>query len=83
MCADKVDADVIEKKVIEIISDQIGLDESELTREVSFITDLSVDSLDIVELIMQFEGEFGVCIQERRQMESRPSAMGRAMLSIL
>ena len=64
MGTDEVDVEAIEKKVIKIISDQMGVDKSEITREVSFINDLSADSLDIVELVMEFEDEFDMSIPD-------------------
>ncbi len=64
MGTDEVDVEAIEKKVIKIISDQMGVDEFEMTRDVSFINDLSADSLDIVELIMEFEDEFDMSIPD-------------------
>ncbi len=54
----------LKKKVLKIISDQIGVDEFEMTRDVSFINDLSADSLDIVELVMEFEDEFDMSIPD-------------------
>ena len=64
MSADGVDAQEIEKKVIEIISEQMGADKSEITRETSFINDLNADSLDTVELVMEFEDEFDMSIPD-------------------
>ena len=64
MGTDEVDVEAIEKKVIKIISDQMGVDKSEITRKVSFINDLSADSLDIVELVMEFEDEFDMSIPD-------------------
>jgi len=55
--------DVLEK-VRKIIVDQLGVEESEVTPEASFIDDLGADSLDIVELIMALEEEFGVEIPD-------------------
>jgi acyl carrier protein len=46
-------------KVKEIIVDQLGVDEDKVTMEASFRDDLEADSLDLVELIMAFEEEFG------------------------
>ena len=60
----EVDVEVIEKKVIKIISDQMCVDKSEITRDVSFINDLNADSLDTVELIMEFEDEFDMSIPD-------------------
>ena len=64
MSADEVDVQAIEKKVIEIISEQMGTDKSEITRETSFINDLNADSLDTVELVMEFEDEFDLSIPD-------------------
>lgn len=54
----------IEAKVKAIIVDKLAIDESEVKRESSFANDLGADSLDIVELIMEFEKEFGVSIPD-------------------
>jgi len=62
--AEDVDVQAIEKKVIEIISEQMGVEKSEITRETSFINDLNADSLDTVELVMEFEDEFDVSIPD-------------------
>ena len=62
--ADDVDVQEIETKVIEIISEQMGVDKSEITRETSFINDLNADSLDTVELVMEFEDEFDMSIPD-------------------
>jgi acyl carrier protein len=51
-------------KVKEIIVDQLGVEEEEVTLESSFIEDLGADSLDIVELIMALEEEFGLEIPD-------------------
>ncbi|HUV42106.1 MAG TPA: acyl carrier protein [Sedimentisphaerales bacterium] len=64
MSADEVDVKAIEQKVIEIISEQMGVDKSEITRETSFINDLNADSLDTVELVMEFEDEFDMSIPD-------------------
>jgi acyl carrier protein len=62
--ADEVDVKAIENRVIEIISEQMGVDKSEITRETSFINDLNADSLDTVELVMEFEDEFNTSIPD-------------------
>jgi len=49
----------VKDKVIEIIVDQLGVEESEVTLESRFREDLEADSLDLVELMMAFEEEFG------------------------
>ena len=51
-------------KIKEILVDQLGVDESEVPMEASFIDDLAADSLDVVELIMTMEEEFGIEIDE-------------------
>ncbi len=64
MSADEVDIQAIETKVVEIISEQMGADKSEIARETSFINDLNADSLDTVELVMEFEDEFDMSIPD-------------------
>ncbi|MEA3227055.1 MAG: acyl carrier protein [Planctomycetota bacterium] len=54
----------IEKRVVEIISEQMGADKAEISRETSFINDLNADSLDTVELVMEFEDEFDMSIPD-------------------
>jgi acyl carrier protein len=54
----------IESKVKAIIVDKLGVDESEVTTEASFTNDLGADSLDTVELIMEFEKEFNIAIPD-------------------
>jgi len=54
----------IEKKVKNIIADQLGVGEDEIKPESSFIEDLGADSLDIVELVMAMEEEFEVEIPD-------------------
>jgi len=62
--AEDVDVQAIEDKVVEIISEQMGVDKSEIARETSFINDLNADSLDTVELVMEFEDEFDMSIPD-------------------
>ena len=57
-------ASELESKVKAIIVDKLGVDESEITSEASFTTDLGADSLDTVELIMEFENQFDVSIPD-------------------
>jgi acyl carrier protein len=61
---DEVDVQAIENKVFDIISEQMGVDKTEITRETSFINDLNADSLDTVELVMEFEDEFDMSIPD-------------------
>ena len=51
-------------KIKEIIIDKLGIDDGKITMDAKFIDDLGADSLDTVELIMQFEEEFGVEIPD-------------------
>lgn len=54
----------LENKIKEIIIDKLGIEESEITESASFTNDLGADSLDTVELIMEFEKEFNVSIPD-------------------
>ena len=54
----------VEQRVKEIICEQLGVSEDQVTPQASFIEDLGADSLDIVELVMAFEEEFGVEIPD-------------------
>jgi len=54
----------IASRVKAIIVDKLGVEESEVTLEASFASDLGADSLDTVELIMEFEKEFGISIPD-------------------
>jgi acyl carrier protein len=54
----------VEERVKSIIVEQLGVDEDEVTLEASFTDDLGADSLDIVELVMAFEEEFGIEIPD-------------------
>lgn len=54
----------VEKKVKEIIVEQLGVDEAEVTMNASFVDDLQADSLDTVELVMNIEENFGIEIPD-------------------
>jgi len=54
----------VSEKVTKIIIDKLGVEESEVTSEASFTNDLGADSLDTVELIMEFEKEFEISIPD-------------------
>ncbi len=54
----------IEEKVREIIVDKLGVDAADVVAEASFTNDLGADSLDTVELIMDFENKFGISIPD-------------------
>ena len=54
----------VSEKVIQIVSEQMNVDKSQVTPETTFINDLGADSLDTVELVMQFEDEFNLSIPD-------------------
>jgi acyl carrier protein len=56
----------ITARVKKIIVDKLGVDENEVTPEASFTNDLGADSLDTVELIMEFEKEFNISIPDEQ-----------------
>ena len=60
--ADKTQS--VEEKVIEIVCEQMGVPKEKVTKETSFINDLGADSLDTVELVMEFEDAFDLSIPD-------------------
>jgi len=54
----------VEEKVLEIVSEHLDIPQEEISREKSFMSDLKADSLDIVELVMEFEEAFDVTIPD-------------------
>jgi acyl carrier protein len=54
----------VKSKVVSIIVDKLGVEESEVAEAASFTNDLGADSLDTVELIMEFEKEFNIAIPD-------------------
>ena len=70
----------IEAKVKAIIVDKLSFDESEVKNEASFDNDLGADSLDTVELIMEFEKEFGITIPDDKS--EKISTVGDAIAYI-
>lgn len=62
-------ANDIEDTVKSIIVEKLGVDESDVTTDASFTNDLGADSLDTVELIMEFEKEFGLTIPDEEAEE--------------
>lgn len=54
----------VDERVKKIISEQLGVEEDEVTPEASFVEDLGADSLDTVELVMALEEEFGIEIPD-------------------
>jgi acyl carrier protein len=61
----------IEEKIITIVADKLGVERSEVTPEAVFIDDLGADSLDLVELIMAMEEEFGFEIADEEAEKLR------------
>lgn len=59
-----VDPTAVESKVIEIVSEQMGVDKAEISKETSFVNDLNADSLDTVELVMELEDAFDLNIPD-------------------
>ena len=76
----KINMSDIAAKVKAIIVDKLGVDESEVTIEASFTTDLGADSLDTVELIMEFEKEFDIAIPD--DQAEKISTVGEAIAYI-
>lgn len=67
----------IATRVKTIIVDKLGVDENEVTMEASFTNDLGADSLDTVELIMEFEKEFSIAIPD--DQAEKISTVGEAV----
>jgi acyl carrier protein len=67
----------VEQKIKAIIIDKLGVDENEVTLEASFTNDLGADSLDTVELIMEFEKEFNIAIPD--DQAEKISTVGEAI----
>jgi acyl carrier protein len=70
----------IAARVKAIIVDKLGVDENEVTPEASFTNDLGADSLDTVELIMEFEKEFNIAIPD--DQAEKISTVGEAIAHI-
>lgn len=54
----------IEERVVDIVSEQLGVDKEKISRDTSFVNDLGADSLDTVELVMELEEEFDISIPD-------------------
>jgi len=62
--ADDVNESEIQERVISIVAEQMGVDKGEISRDTNFVNDLNADSLDTVELVMEFEDEFETSIPD-------------------
>ena len=67
----------VQKKVTEIITEKLGIPESEVTLDASFVKDLGIDSLDYAELVMEFEQTFDIKIPD--DDAERMSTIGSAV----
>jgi acyl carrier protein len=56
----------VEERVVSIVCDRLGVERDKVKSDTSFINDLGADSLDIVELVMEFEEEFGMSIPDEK-----------------
>jgi acyl carrier protein len=61
-----MDEQAIQDKVISIVAEQMGVDKGEINRDTNFVNDLNADSLDTVELVMEFEDEFETSIPDEQ-----------------
>jgi len=61
----------VAERVKEVLVEQLGIDESEITDEASFQEDLDADSLDLVELIMELEDQFDIKISDEQAQQIR------------
>mgnify|MGYP000445210906 CR=1 FL=1 len=79
-----LDRNEVEEKVKSIIVEQLGIEESEVELESSFIDDLGADSLDTVELVMAFEEEFDLEIpdEEAEKITMVKDAVDHIMIAI-
>ena len=59
----------VEERVIEIVSEQMGVNKDQINKDTSFINDLGADSLDTVELVMELEEEFDITIPDEKAEE--------------
>ena len=68
----------IEQKVKAAVAEQLGVNAEDIKNESSFMDDLGADSLDLVELVMSFENEFGITIpdEDSAQLTTVQSAIG-------
>jgi acyl carrier protein len=70
----------IQKLVTQIITDKLGIPESEVTSDASFVRDLGIDSLDYAELVMEFEQTFNIKIPD--DDAEKMNTIGKAVIYI-
>jgi len=58
------DKALIKHRLVDILTEQLGVDEARLTSDARFVEDLKADSLDVVEIVMALEEEFGIAIDD-------------------
>jgi len=61
-----MDENEIQEKVVSIVAEQMGVDKGEINRDTNFVNDLNADSLDTVELVMEFEDAFETNIPDEQ-----------------
>ena len=67
------------ERVKEVLTEQLGVEEDQITEEASFQDDLDADSLDLVELIMELEDQFGIKISDEDAQKSHDRRAGRRL----
>lgn len=73
----------VAERMIEVISDQLGVDKERLTPETDFANDLTADSLDAVELILEAEEEFDISISDSAVEETQTVGQAIALVESL
>src|SRR5207237_265407 len=71
------------ERVKEVLTEQLGIEEGDITEEASFQEDLDADSLDLVELIMELEDQFGIDFSEGRLAKIRSHVVARASCAVV